>query len=164
MTLATSMVVLNAGVVEQAGPPLELYDRPANTFVARFIGSPAMNLVEATVADDAGANVARTEEGVRLPLPPACVLPAGRTIVWGARPEHLQLAATGIAAEIASLEHTGAETHVECAVGRHRLVGVFRDRVALARGDRVFISVPAARVHVFDRQSGRRIDEPAAAG
>jgi multiple sugar transport system ATP-binding protein len=158
MTLASSIVVLNAGRVEQTGPPLELYDRPSNTFVARFIGSPAMNLVEAVVCVAGGTKSARTDDGDILPLPAACHVPVETRIVWGVRPEHLQVAASGLAVDVASVEHTGAETHVMFARNGCRLTGVFRERMAVRQGERIFLGVGADRVHVFDGQTGRRID------
>jgi multiple sugar transport system ATP-binding protein len=78
MTMADRIVVLREGVVEQIGAPLELYDRPANLFVARFIGSPSMNVLEGEVALDAGIPQVRTPGGARLPLAPTMLSPGRR--------------------------------------------------------------------------------------
>ena len=97
MTMADKIVVLNGGYVEQVGSPLELYDRPRNTFVASFIGSPAMNLMDGTVREVA-EGVARIDLGhdlvVELPAPPG--LPEGAKVTVGARPEHLKMSDTGL--------------------------------------------------------------------
>ena len=97
MTMADKIVVLRAGHIEQVGSPLELYDRPRNTFVASFIGSPAMNLMDGTVREVA-EGVARIDLGhdlvVELPAPPG--LPEGAKVTVGARPEHLKMSDTGL--------------------------------------------------------------------
>ena len=87
MTMADKIVVMNSGDVEQAGPPLELYDRPANLFVAGFIGSPAMNLIEGDIADGA----LRTADGTAWPLPANGSGRHDGPAVYGIRPEHLRL-------------------------------------------------------------------------
>jgi multiple sugar transport system ATP-binding protein len=89
MTLADRVVVLNHGVIQQQGSPMELYRRPANLFVAGFIGSPAMNFFEATVED----NTARTATGLAFPYTPAASVTAGQSVVVGVRPEQLQTGA-----------------------------------------------------------------------
>ena len=91
MTMADKIVVMHDGVVEQMGAPLELYDRPANLFVASFIGSPAMNLIPGRIE----ANGFVTESGVVLPLPPNAG-PLNRTAIYGIRPEHIGLGASGV--------------------------------------------------------------------
>src|SRR6476660_1969293 len=88
MTMADKIVVMHAGRVEQIGSPLELYDRPANQFVAGFIGSPAMNFLPGTI--EAGGF--RAEGGSLWPLPAGAANANGRPAVYGVRPEHLQLA------------------------------------------------------------------------
>ncbi|MGO8655713.1 sugar ABC transporter ATP-binding protein, partial [Rhizobium ruizarguesonis] len=98
MTLADKIVVLNAGAIEQIGSPMELYKRPANVFVAAFIGSPSMNLFEGGVSDGGF----RIEGGVSLPLPPQLSQSAART--YGIRPEDLDIAETGIPATVLTVE------------------------------------------------------------
>src|SRR5271163_3720624 len=112
MTMADRIVVLRDGVVEQIGAPLELYDRPANLFVAGFIGSPAMNLLHGTIRLN-GSPTFVIDGGVSLPLASAPVGSDGRPAIYGIRPEHLVLSGTdGMPAEVSVLEPTGQETQV----------------------------------------------------
>src|SRR5881392_2718416 len=109
MTMADRIAVMNDGRIEQLGEPLELYDRPANLFVAQFIGSPAMN-----VFDGVYRNGAVEALGVRWP----CNAKAneGQTVKYGIRPEHLEPAAAGIPAEVIVVEPMGAETEIVAKV------------------------------------------------
>jgi len=152
MTMADKIVVMQGGRIEQVGAPLELYDRPANTFVASFIGSPSMNMIEGTVRD--GAVQAG---GAALPLPPGMKVAEGRDVIYGIRPENLGHAAQGIHGTIAVVEPTGAETHVVVRIEGRELVAVFRDRVSHRPGDAITLApVDAAGVHLFDKSSGAR--------
>jgi multiple sugar transport system ATP-binding protein len=153
MTMADKIVVMQGGRIEQVGAPLELYDRPANTFVAGFIGSPAMNLLLGEVHE--GAVV--VEGGARLPLPPGLTVAGGREVIYGVRPEHLGVGPAGIAGEVAVVEPTGSETHVVLRAGGREVVAMFRDRVAFRPGDRLTFAPDAAQVHLFDRASGVRL-------
>ena len=149
MTMADKIVVLQAGRVEQVGSPLELYDRPANTFVAGFIGSPAMNLLPAEGTGD-GVTVA----GTPLPVPGVA---AGRDVTVGMRPEHLALADAGLPATVAVVEPTGSETHLVARLGDREVTAVTRDRPAVRPGDKVHLSPVPGSVHVFDRVTGARV-------
>ncbi|MEM9010962.1 MAG: sn-glycerol-3-phosphate ABC transporter ATP-binding protein UgpC [Pseudomonadota bacterium] len=151
MTMADTIVVLQDGRVEQAGPPLELYDAPANRFVASFIGSPAMNLLEGTVGAD-GVEVA----GATLPRPEGAV-GAGQAVLYGIRPEHLDLADTGLTAEVAVVEPTGAETLVFLRCAGQEVVAVFRERHALTPGQTVHLRPRPEAAHLFDPDTGRRL-------
>jgi multiple sugar transport system ATP-binding protein len=153
MTMADKIVVMRDGHIAQMGAPLDLYDRPANTFVAGFIGSPAMNLVAGIAGDD---GTLRAGDLV-LPLPRAAALPPGTRATWGLRPEHLALTATGIPAEIVVVEPTGSETHLVLRAGGQELLAVLRDRVALRPGDAVHLTPDTAHVHLFDGTTGNRI-------
>ena len=113
MTMADKIVVMNHGVVEQAGPPLELYDRPANLFVAGFIGSPAMNMIEGNVVDGA----LQTQDGTTWILPFGGNGRYDGPAVYGIRPEHLRLDPDGIQASVRVVEPTGSETQVLLRVG-----------------------------------------------
>lgn len=151
--MADKIVVMQAGRIEQVGAPLDLYDRPANTFVASFIGSPSMNMIEGVV--ESGA--VRAGEA-RLPLPPGARAEEGRHVTYGVRPENLCLAAEGLSARVAVVEPTGAETHVVLRAAGRELVGVFRDRVTLRPGDEVTVAPgDSAKVHLFDKESGARL-------
>jgi multiple sugar transport system ATP-binding protein len=154
MTMADKIVVMNSGVVEQAGPPLVLYDRPANIFVAGFIGSPAMNMIEGDIANGS----LRCADGTDWVLPANGKSHHEGPAVYGIRPEHLRLDPDGIKASVQVVEPTGSETQVLLQVGGQSLVAAFRERVAAQPGEVLPISPDRALIHLFDRQSGRRIN------
>ena len=152
MTMADRIVVMQGGRIEQVGAPLELYDRPANVFVAAFIGSPSMNLLEGRVSGrmvDIG--------GSRLPLPSGVAAEEGRDVIYGIRPEHLHQAEAGLPATVAVIEPTGAETHVVLRSAGRDLTAVFRNRVAFAPGAAITLAPDPAAAHVFDKATGQRI-------
>lgn len=154
--MADKIVVMRAGVVEQVGRPLELYDRPDNLFVASFLGSPAMNLLRG-VLEPGGL---RLDGGTMLPLRGAIKAAQGSAVVYGIRPEHIGIAQPGepgIEAEIELIEPTGAETQIYASIGGHRVVLVVRERQELQPGDRVMLSIDAAAVHLFDAKSEKRL-------
>ena len=155
MTMADQIVVMHDGIVEQIGGPLELYDRPANRFVAGFIGSPAMNFIDGRL--DNGIVTAGT---ARLPAPPGAHGSA-RDVVYGVRPEHLDLVADGepggFDAEVIVIEPTGSETQVFVRLGTQEIVGVFRERHDFKPGQRVRLRPRADNAHLFDPASGQRI-------
>jgi multiple sugar transport system ATP-binding protein len=153
MTMADKIVVMHDGRVEQVGAPLELYDRPANRFVAGFIGSPAMNFVPARVAGDRIA----FPDDVDYSLPLGTGLDDGRELVLGIRPEHLEVAADGFEAEVVVVEPTGSETQVVARVGQQEIIAVFRERHAFSPGQRIRLRPQAERTLVFDSSSGQRI-------
>jgi multiple sugar transport system ATP-binding protein len=158
MTMADKIVVLRDGVVEQIGAPLDLYDRPANLFVATFIGSPSMNILDGEIVKDgAGVVFQMTDGKVKLPLPANPALTPGRKVKYGVRPEHFTLSDSGMRAEVVLTEPTGSETQVFMRLGGHDVLGVFRERVSVARGDTVGISIQQGAMHVFDAQTQQRI-------
>ena len=151
MTMADKIVVMNGGNVEQAGPPLALYDRPANLFVAGFIGSPAMNLIRGRI----GSGGFEAEGGAVLPLPAGAPAGAG---VSGIRPEHIRLTGPeGLAATVQLIEPTGSETQVTARVGGTPILCAFRERVAAQPGDTIHIAPDLDLVHLFDSASGQRL-------
>ena len=155
MTMADRIVVLHDGVVEQIGSPLELYDNPANLFVAGFIGSPAMNMVQGTIR--AGATPAfEAADGTRLPLGSAPANSDGRKAVYGFRPEHLSLGGP-VRTEISVIEPTGSETQVVAKLAGQKIVGVFRERIAARPGETLAVGPNLASVHLFDADSGQRL-------
>ena len=99
MTMADKIVVMQAGRIEQVGAPLDLFDRPANVFVAGFIGSPSMNILKGKVSGGA-VDVS----GVRLPMPAGAKASDGQEVLYGIRPEHLELSEGGFAADISVVE------------------------------------------------------------
>jgi multiple sugar transport system ATP-binding protein len=156
MTMADRIVVMRDGVVEQMGAPLELYDRPATLFVAGFIGSPSMNLLKGSVAVK-GKPVFVTEDGVELPLKSAPPNTDGRPCIYGIRPEHLAIGGD-FKAEVSVVEPTGSETQVFAKVGGHPIVTVFRDRISAQPGETLLLTPNLDAVHLFDAESGKRLD------
>jgi multiple sugar transport system ATP-binding protein len=156
MTMADRIVVMHDGRVEQIGSPLDLYDRPANQFVAGFIGSPAMNFMAGTVRARGAAHV-ESVGGARLPLPAASPAADGRAVVYGVRPEHLDLADDGFDAEVVVIEPTGSETQLFARVGGQEIVAVFRERHDFAPGQKIRLRPRAEVAHVFDASTGMRI-------
>ncbi|HLS55246.1 MAG TPA: sn-glycerol-3-phosphate ABC transporter ATP-binding protein UgpC [Zeimonas sp.] len=154
MTMADRNVVMHDGVVEQVGSPLELYDRPANAFVATFIGSPAMNLLDGRIAAD-GTSV-ELEGGARVPMP-AVAGQAGQAVKFGIRPEHLALDDAGIPCEVAVIEPTGADTQVLARFAGGGLTAAFRERHGFRPGDRIALAPLPGMVHVFDAATGARL-------
>src|SRR5271169_6884728 len=111
MTMADKIVVMHDGLVEQIGAPLELYDRPANLFVAGFIGSPAMNFFKGRVGAN-GSAAFETADGIKLPLAAKPAGADGRPAVYGIRPEHFAIADDGALGEVVVIEPTGSEIQV----------------------------------------------------
>jgi multiple sugar transport system ATP-binding protein len=156
MTMADRIVVMREGVVEQVGSPLELYDRPTTLFVAGFIGSPSMNLLKGSVRTD-GKLTFVTEAGVELPLKSAPNGIDGRPCIYGVRPEHLALG-DGFRAKISVVEPTGSETQVFARLGDQPIVAVFRDRISAQPGDNLPLSPTLDAVHLFDAETGKRLE------
>ncbi|WP_158814235.1 ABC transporter ATP-binding protein [Methylocapsa sp. S129] len=156
MTMADKIVVLHGGHVEQIGAPLELYDRPANLFVAGFIGSPAMNVLTGKI--EGGAKPAfKADNGVVMPLMTAPTASEGKPMAYGFRPEHLRIAQDGVPAEVVVVEPTGSETQVMLRLGSSDIVAVFRDRIAVRPGEIIKIQPDLEAVHLFDGESGQRL-------
>jgi multiple sugar transport system ATP-binding protein len=156
MTMADKIVVLHDGHVEQIGAPLDLYDRPANLFVAGFIGSPAMNVLKGRISG--GAKPAfRAENGIELPLASAPSASDGKPATYGFRPEHLRIAQDGVPAQVVVVEPTGSETQVMLKLGDADIVAVFRERIAAQPGEVIKIAPDLKTVHLFDGESGQRL-------
>jgi sn-glycerol 3-phosphate transport system ATP-binding protein len=149
MSMADRVILLNRGRIEQNATPVELYETPANTFVARFIGTPPMNLLPleagaggAVVAGTAGPAVAPAE----------C---AGLTL--GVRPEHITVAfERGVRAEVAAVEYLGADSLLTCRLGSVTLAVRVAGATGLAKGDAAWLAWPAGAQHFFDRDGRRR--------
>ena len=157
MTMADRIVVLRGGVVEQAGAPLEVYDSPANLFVASFIGSPSINQLKGTVRRVDGKPrfvVAETT----LPLPENTPSRIEDTpVVYGIRPEHLSLGEGGVPAKVEIVEPTGSETQIVATLGGQKIVCVFRDRLSTAPGSLLSLKPDLQKVLLFDAGTGNRI-------
>jgi multiple sugar transport system ATP-binding protein len=159
MTMADQIVVMRDGVVEQRGGPLDLYDHPANLFVAGFIGSPAMNFIPGKLRRAGGRAEVEIASGTRLPAPPGAAGEDGQQVIFGTRPEHLALAqgSEGIGAEVVVVEPTGADTQVFAKVGETEVTAVFRERHPFQAGEAIRLVPDHVRTHLFDAASGKSL-------
>ncbi len=160
MTMADHVVVMRAGVIEQQGAPLELYDRPVNRFVAGFIGSPAMNFVAAIAAED-GRTLVLNFGGKSEPqtiMSPVAFTPGARVTV-GIRPEHITLAPPGsstITLPVGIVETTGSATSVTTATQPEMTVAL-QGRSNVKAGDSVGFNIDPASLHLFDHETEQRL-------
>ncbi len=160
MTLGHRVAVLRDGRLQQCAPPQELYDRPANAFVAGFIGSPAMSLLEVPLGGNGSVELA----GIHLPCPAdASAAAAARgldRILIGLRPESVLLAADGIPARVEAVEVRGADAYVFCSAvvagAETRISTRIESHAAPARGDAVRLA-PRGETHIFDPVNGERL-------
>ena len=156
MTLADRIVVLNGGVVEQFGSPLELYHHPNNLFVAGFIGSPKMNLLEGEIAGGTdNAVTVRLADGATVRAPVGRNgAHVGEKVTVGMRPEHLLEGGGGdseLKGQVVAVEHLGGETYIYLERGGDEPLVVKADGASKARVDEVLpIGVPAAACYLFD--------------
>ncbi len=151
MTMADKIVVMNAGKVEQIGSPLDLYDNPANLFVAGFIGSPAMNFIPGKVnggSIDVGG-------GVSFPLKNNSNLKTGSKVVLGVRPEHFAVSADGLPADVVVVEPTGADTQIFCKLAGADVTAVVRERHEFRPGEAIRLTPQLT--FLFDPASGARL-------
>jgi multiple sugar transport system ATP-binding protein len=156
MTMGSRIVVMKGGVIQQAAPPLEIYRKPANRFVAGFIGSPSMNFLELEVAEGALVDGAA---GIRIPLPDSRSAEVARsgspTVVLGVRPEHLHLLADGEGGQYATVfqvevvQHLGNEMLLDIVAGPHRAIARADEDARVREGERRTFSVDMDRVHFF---------------
>ncbi|MCP3469086.1 sn-glycerol-3-phosphate ABC transporter ATP-binding protein UgpC [Bradyrhizobium sp. CCGUVB1N3] len=161
MTMADTIVVLRDGHIEQIGRPLEIYDRPANLFVAEFIGSPSMNFLSGEIATDAGRLVLRSN-GVTLPLPSNANVRAGQAVTYGIRPEHLRPGSDGlgIPARVSIVEPTGPEIHIYAEMGTQEVCAITQERLELGPGDEITLVPALDRIRLFDPATGLVINAP----
>jgi multiple sugar transport system ATP-binding protein len=155
MTLGNRVAVMHDGRLQQCAAPRELYERPVNTFVAGFIGSPAMNLVTLPL----GSNGSVAFGGVDVPIPAGAR--NGDRVVVGVRPESLELATEGMPARVEVVEEIGADAYVFCTalVGgtETKLVARSGAKRAPGRGENVALRPVAEDAHLFDPVDGARI-------
>ncbi|MGE0004500.1 MAG: ABC transporter ATP-binding protein [Parvibaculaceae bacterium] len=158
MTMADKIVILRDGRIEQIGSPLEVYDRPANLFVAAFIGSPAMNLLKGETVAAEGGTAVRSGD-VLLPLPKSAKAQAGRSVIYGVRPEHLDpvMQGGGLPATVSVTEPTGPEIHVYAELAGEEVCAITDERLDWKRGGTIGLKPRLDRVHLFDAQSGQAI-------
>ena len=157
MTMADKIVVMKDGVVEQTGDPLHLYDHPVNTFVAGFIGSPAMNMIPGTARTAGGTLSVDFGAGVVLPPPAGARAEDGQRVLYGLRPEHCALNAEGLPVEVVVVEPTGADTQLYCRFNGQEVTATIGDRTNCRPGDRIKLAPDLTRAHLFDAASGARL-------
>jgi len=165
MTMGERVAVLQGGELQQVGPPQEVYDRPANLFLAQFIGSPAMNVLEAEAAQLEGQPALRAG-GVflRLPAPiwTALQVAGAKRVALGIRPEHLTPAPAGAAdafeGQVDVVESLGSEQHVTVTLAEGSLVTRLSVDLRVQPGDSIRLAVAPERLHLFDAGTGRRIE------
>nr|WP_272213715.1 sn-glycerol-3-phosphate ABC transporter ATP-binding protein UgpC [Marinicella sp. W31]MDC2879667.1 sn-glycerol-3-phosphate ABC transporter ATP-binding protein UgpC [Marinicella sp. W31] len=162
MTLANRIVVLRQGIVEQIGTPLELFNTPANLFVAGFIGSPAMNFLPATITKAEAGNITLNllgEEEIDVPVE-GDLPPAGSKVTVGVRPQNIRLASDGessFAIDITLVEALGTETVIYATAGNgERVMAVLAGQHVLKTGTSIDVTFDVADVHLFD-EAGQRI-------
>jgi len=153
MTMADRIVVMRSGRIEQVGTPLELYDRPANQFVAGFIGSPAMNFLPGTLERNGTATTFLAAQGERIALAEGMTPPPGGHVVFGIRPEHLDLSFTELgdafSATVAVVEPTGAETLVLARYPGGELTCICKGRPDVRPGQTVWLRPHLQDSHIF---------------
>ncbi|MCX2721335.1 ABC transporter ATP-binding protein [Roseibium salinum] len=161
MTMADKIVVLRKGVIEQAGPPLDLYNRPRNTFVAGFIGSPRMNFINGTIGPGSGGEtVFSTGGGLSLPLGGSYPVSLGDKVTLGIRPEDIEVTQTetGWPLTLSAAEHHGANSFLHASLdGDTPLLVQQQGQSSLKSGDHVRVHPRSGKWHLFDGD-GNRID------
>lgn len=159
MTMADEVVIMRDGIIEQAGSPMDIYDNPGNLFVAQFIGSPGMNIIECQVSE-ANGKLYAIKGDLQLPLPMNANVIKGQSIFYGIRPEHLQptrqTAPAGdsndknIAGVVRVVEPTGPEIHVYAKLAGQDVCSISRDRVLWEPGEDIYFTPDVEHVHLFD--------------
>ena len=161
MTMADRIVVMHDGRVEQIGTPLELYDNPANLFVAGFIGSPAMNFVRGVLRREGNRGWVQSSDGTQLPAPATAGGRDGQKVVYGMRPEHLDIAvdgASGVPTVVQVVEPTGADTYVYANLAGTQICAVFSERHDFRAGATVRLQPRLDLIHLFDAGNGKKLD------
>ena len=159
MTLADRVVVLEVGVIQQVGTPMDLYMRPVNLFVAQFIGSPAMNTLDGELVSREGALRARLESGTELDFRAGPGARDGMAVAVGMRPEHLTLEGewNALTGSIDYVEPTGGQTYYNLDLGRSHVTMVINGATELRREGDMTVHIAPDLVHVFDGETGERV-------
>jgi multiple sugar transport system ATP-binding protein len=163
MTMADKIIVMRNGVIQQVGSPAEVFDQPANLFVADFIGTPSINLMEGEIAAEQGRQIFRGQHSV-LPLPPEFDFEIGQKIVYGMRPQHIKVLTDdsethpeAIEAELLLSETTGTETQFAFDYGGQKLIVANQGRFDLSPGTKYRLKLDVRQTHFFDQQSQQRL-------
>ena len=156
MTLADRIVAMHGGVVQQVGSPLELYDRPANLFVAGFIGSPTMNFLDVTYLEQDGGPRLKLKDGTLIALPQPVKLKDGANATLGIRPEHVHIEnSADLTADVDLVEPTGFGIILHLSLHGLPFKIFTLDRDALHAHGSIQVSFPAQHLHLFDREGNR---------
>ena len=157
MTMADEIVVMRNGNIEQKGTPEQVYDRPANTFVADFIGSPAINFLNGAVDNPQSGQLSLSDQVVQ--LQGGIEAAAGQSVRVGIRPLDVKVSDQGAyRGTVEFVENTGAETHVHLQFAGEMIRAVSSERIRCQRGDVLPFHIDSSRVHVFDAESEQRIN------
>jgi multiple sugar transport system ATP-binding protein len=157
MTMADRIVVMRDGVIHQLGTPHEIYHRPRNLFVASFLGSPQINLVEGRLENGA-AGTAFVRGELRFPLSdPALASRHGSEVMLGLRPEDLRVGSGGFECAVDLVSPLGSEQFVNVRTGDVELIVRLDKDMTVAPGDRLALNTDARRLHVFDRKTGQSL-------
>lgn len=163
MTLGDRIVIMRDGFIQQAGRPLDLYDRPANAFVATFIGSPEMNLIDGELARE-GDVLAMRSGNLNVELPAQAFLETEKDVTLGIRPEHIERGETPASVEmvVGLVEQIGAQTYVLGTIHGNKFRAVFARDDALKANDRISVTFPQQKLHLFSRESGKTLKQTSA--
>ena len=156
LPMADRIVVLQGGSVGQVGAPLDLYDNPANLFVATFIGSPSMNLIKGK-ARIINGEIFVDAGGILLPAGTKHTVAEGQDVTYGIRPEHIALADDGFEARVGVIEPTGSETMVFVHAGGNDMLVLFRERHEFTTGQTIKLKPRKDAAHIFDTATGKRV-------
>jgi len=157
MTMADKLIVMNGGFVEQVGSPVEIYRRPASTFVAGFLGAPAMNLMPANASGDLIALDGAPNQLVDAPFD----LQDGTPVFMGIRPEEIVVAGlsdTVDGARVDLIEELGGSRIAYCSLARQEIAIILPKSVMVREGDRLKLAFPPDAIHLFDTASGKRLE------
>ncbi len=167
MTMGDRIVILKDGLLQQEGPPLQIYKKPSNVFVAGFIGSPAMNFLSGSLSHNGTQSAHFKSDGLELTIPASVMqqfaLPSQRDLILGIRPEDLRIAGTpdpsagSISGSIELVEATGSETLVHVRTDQQSLVARLSPDVDVREGESVTIGFDFSRIHLFDTASSRSL-------
>ncbi len=162
MTMGDKIVVMRDGRIEQTGSPLDLYDHPANQFVAGFIGSPSMNFLPGTLRRSGDALRVELSDGTQLDAPQQVGGMDGQPIIFGTRPEHLRLVSSdgargAIPSRVVVMEPSGMDTFVACRHEGVDLAAIFRERHDFAPGSTIHLQPDMSCAHLFHAETGQRL-------